>query len=121
MNALTFAYLLSPVHLHCIVGTFLFFLFSFFYFLFYFLRAHKKHKNANKRISDFIPLRCFLSAFFIFVRLFAFLCFCLVAFLCSLCSLCFLRFLCFCCFWFFWCFWCVQNLFVKKIKSLKLP
>ena len=25
-------------------------------------KAHKKHKNANKRISDFLPLRCFLSA-----------------------------------------------------------
>ena len=55
--------------------------FSFFYFLFSFLRVHKKHKNANKRISYFFPLRCFLSAFFIFVRLFAFctfarLCFC---------------------------------------------
>ena len=24
--------------------------------------AHKKHKNANKRISDFLLLRCFLSA-----------------------------------------------------------
>ena len=24
-----------------------------------FLRAHKKHKNANKRISDVFPLTCF--------------------------------------------------------------
>ena len=54
-------------------------------------KAHKKHKNANKRTSDFLPLRCFLSAFktafFVFVRLCAFLCFS-----------------------------CVWNLFVKEIK-----
>ena len=31
-----------------------------------FLRAHKKHKNANKRINDFFSLRCFLDALFIF-------------------------------------------------------
>ena len=24
-------------------------------------KKHKKHKNANKRISEFFPLRCFLS------------------------------------------------------------
>ena len=29
----------------------------------------QKHKNANKRISDYSPLRCFLGAFFIFARL----------------------------------------------------
>ena len=29
--------------------------------------TEQKHKNANKRISDFFPLRCFLWAFFIFV------------------------------------------------------
>ena len=29
----------------------------------------QKHKSANKRISDYFPLRCFLGAFFIFVRL----------------------------------------------------
>ena len=29
----------------------------------------QKHKNANKRISDYFPLRCFLGAFFIFVCL----------------------------------------------------
>ena len=28
-----------------------------------------KAQNANKRISDYFPLRCFLGAFFIFVRL----------------------------------------------------
>ena len=28
----------------------------------------QKHKNSNKRISDFFPHRCFLSAFFIFVH-----------------------------------------------------
>ena len=29
----------------------------------------QKHKNANKRISDYFPLRYFLGAFFIFVPL----------------------------------------------------
>ena len=29
----------------------------------------QKHKNANKGISDYFPLRCFLGVFFIFVRL----------------------------------------------------
>ena len=53
MHALTFAYLVSPVHY--IVGTFLFF----YFLLFSFLRRHKKHKNAHKRISDFFPLRFF--------------------------------------------------------------
>ena len=28
----------------------------------------QKHKNVNKRISDYLPLRCFLEACFIFVR-----------------------------------------------------
>ena len=39
-------------------------------------KSTKRHKytrakaqNANKRISDYFPLRCFLGAFFIFVRL----------------------------------------------------
>ena len=81
-------------------------LFSIFFFLFSFLRSYKKHKNANKRISYFFPLRCFLSAFFIFVRLFAFLCFCLVAFLCFFVRLVFFGAFC--------AFWCMQNLFVKK-------
>ena len=67
----------THMHLKWFMGTLVFSTlhcrdFSFFYFLFSFLRAHKKHKNANKRISYFFPLRCFLSAFFIFVRLFAF-------------------------------------------------
>ena len=39
-------------------------------------QKHKKHKKANKRISDFLPLRCFLSALnnalFLFVHLYAF-------------------------------------------------
>ena len=85
-----------------------------FYFLFSFLCLHKKHKNTNKRISYSPPLICFLSVFFIFVCLFAFLCFCFVAFLCFLC------------FWCFWCFlvlfgafWCVRNLFVKNNKKFK--
>ena len=29
----------------------------------------REHKNAIKRISDYFSLRCFLEAFFIFVRL----------------------------------------------------
>ena len=78
------------------MGTFLFFLFSF-------LSARKKHKNANKRTSDFFLLRCFLSAF---LFLFA----CSVLYFCLVASLCF---------WCFWCFWCVRNLFVKKNKAFK--
>ena len=78
---------------------------------------HKKHKNANKRISYFFPLRCFLSVFSIFVRLFAFCAFIWLHFCAFLCF-----FVLFCAFYGFWCFLCVQNLFVKKkIKSLKLP
>ena len=63
MYALTIAYLVSPVYLKCEDVS----LFSIFYFLFSFLWAHKKHKDANKQISDFFLLRCFLSALFIFV------------------------------------------------------
>ena len=45
-------------------------------------KAHKKHKNANKQISDPLPLRCFLRAFktlpflflFAYMRFSAFLC-----------------------------------------------
>ena len=73
MYTLIFAYLVSPVHLHCIVGTFRFFLFSF-------IRAHKKHKNANKRMSYFFPLRCFKHIFYfcslVAFRTFAWLRFC---------------------------------------------
>ena len=32
----------------------------------------QKHKNANKRISDYFPLRCFLGAFFYFYSLASF-------------------------------------------------
>ena len=39
-------------------------------------KSTKRHKdtravaqNANKRISDYFPLRCFLGEFFVFVRL----------------------------------------------------
>ena len=46
-------------------------------------KSTKKHKdtqaktqNANKRISEYFLLRCFLGAFFIFVRLLAFFAFC---------------------------------------------
>ena len=39
--------------------------------------ANKKHENANKRISDFLPLRYFLSAFSLsFLFLFAYRYFC---------------------------------------------
>ena len=54
---------------HYIVRTFFFFCedFSLFSFIFFFLisfhRAHKNHKNSNKRISYLFPLRCFLSDF----------------------------------------------------------
>ena len=41
----------------------------------------QKHKTTNKRISDFFPLRCFLRAFFIFVRCKRFVLFVLVKFL----------------------------------------
>ena len=95
---------------HWLFSTFPLWDFSFFYFLFFFF-ALKKHKNVNKRISDFFPLRCFLSAFFIFIRLFAFLYFCLVAFLCFLCFLVLLVL--------FGAFLCVRNLFVKNNKKFK--
>ena len=35
----------------------------------------QKHKNANKRISDYFLLRCFLRAFFYFCSLGSVLCF----------------------------------------------
>ena len=35
----------------------------------------QKHKNANKRISDYFPLRCFLGAFLYFCSLVSVLCF----------------------------------------------
>ena len=73
---------------------------------FFFLRAHKKHKNSNRRISYNFQLRCFLSTFFIFVPLFAFLCFWLVAFLCFWC--------CLVLFGAFGAFSPVRNFFVKK-------
>ena len=108
----------THTHMKWFMGTLVFSIlhcrdFSFFYFLFSFLRVHKKHKNANKRISYFFPLRCFLSAFLIFVPLFAFCAFARLYFCVFWCFLCFL------CSWRFWCFWCVQNLFVKKKKEFK--
>ena len=102
------------------MGTFLFFLFSIFYFLFSFLRAHKKRKNANKEISYFSPLRCFLSAFLIFVCLFAFWDFAWLRFVL------FGGFCAFDAFCSFWCFWCLLELlvraksFCKKITSFIL-
>ena len=95
-----------------------------FYFLFSFLRMHKKHKKANKRISYFFPLRCFLNTFFYFCSLicvFVFLLGCVIVF--------FGAFWCFLC---FWCFlvllvlfvlfgdFCAYKIFSLKKKSLKL-
>ena len=60
-------------------------------------KKHKEHKNgkdANKRTSNFPPLRCFLCA----------LKCCLFCFCSLICVLCFL---------------CAWNLLVKKLKSLK--
>ena len=37
-----------------------------------FIQKLHKHKNANKRISDFFLFRCFLSAFFNFCSFVAF-------------------------------------------------
>ena len=80
-------------------------------------RAQKKHKNSNKRISYFFSLRCFLSAFLIFVRLFAF---------CAFARLRFCAFWCFLdIFGAFWGFMVGTKSFLKKnkinkIKSLKL-
>ena len=94
-------------------------LFFIFLFLFSFLRPYKKHKNANKRISYFFPLRCFLSTSFIFVRLFAFFYFCLVAFLCFFVRL--VLFDAFCAFWCFLLLFCACEIFsLKKTKGLKL-
>ena len=80
--------------------------FSFFFFLFFFLRVHQKHNNANKRISYFFLLRYFLSAFFIFVRLFA------------CCNFSWLRFCAFWCFCSFGAFQCFLVLFVR-VKSFR--
>ena len=70
-----------------IVENFLFFVF---FFSIFFLRVLKKHKNANKRISYFFPLRLFLSAFLIFVHLFAFCAFALLylVFFDAFCAFC---------------------------------
>ena len=86
-------------------------------FIFALLRSYKKHKNANKRISQYFPLRCFLGAFLIFFRLFVFCTFAWLRFCAFLCFWCFL--VLFGAFWCFWCFLCVQNLFVKKNKEFK--
>ena len=55
--------------------------------LFYFLL--RKHKKENNQISDFFPLRCFLSGFFAFVCLFVIYAFA------WLCFYAFSKFLCF--------------------------
>ena len=75
------------VHLKWFMGTLVLvhYIVETFYFLFSFLRMHKKHKNANKRITYFFPIRCFLSAFFIFVCLFVFCTFVWLCF-CALCA-----------------------------------
>ena len=94
--------------------------FSFFSFLFYFLRVHKQHKNANKQISYFFPLRCLLSAFFIFLRLFTFCAFTWSRF----CVLWYflVLFVLFCVLCALWCFLCVRNIFIKKVnKKFKTP
>ena len=97
----------THTHLKWFMGTLVFSTLhcrDFFIFLFsiFFLRAHKKHKNANKRISSFFPLRCFLSAFLIFIRLFAF------------CAFAWLRFYAFGAFCTFWCFLVCAKSFCKK-------
>ena len=86
--------------------------FSFFYFLFSFLHVHKKGKNANKQISYFFTLRCFLSAFFNFVYVFVFFLGCV-----------FVRFVLFGAFCAFGAFYAYKifSQKKKKIKSLKLP
>ena len=57
--------------------------------------THKKHKNANKQINNFFPLRWFLWTYKRW-----FFCFCLL-----ICVLCFL---------------CMWNLFVNKMKVFKI-
>ena len=84
--------------------------FSFFLFLIFFSsRAQKKYQNANKRISHYFPLRCFLSAFFVFVAYlrFVLLLGCVFVLLVLLVL--------------FWGFFVRAKSFRKKIKSLKLP
>ena len=65
--------------------------------------THTKHKNVHKRSkikkAAFYAHKKHLRGKKSPIRLFAFLCFCLVASWC---------------FWCFWYFWCVQSLFVKK-------
>ena len=109
-------------HLKWFMGASVFSTFPLYDFsFFFFLRSHKKHKNAKKLISYYFRLRCFLSAFLIFILLFAF------------CAFAWLRFSVFCAFGAFWCFqcflvlfgafWCffsAQNLSVKKkLKKFK--
>ena len=97
---------MSPVHY--LVRTFLFFLI--FFFLFSFLC---EHKNANKRISYFFPLRCFLGTFFVFVHSFVFWAFFFWWCFCAFGAFLFF-FMLLLLFGAFWCFWYVQNLFIKK-------
>ena len=72
-------------------------LFSIFFFLFSFLRSYKKHKNGNKWISYFFPLRCFLSVFLFcwLICVFVLLLGCIFVLLCA-----------------FGVFWCFSVLFV---------
>ena len=72
-------------------------LFSIFFFLFSFLRSCKKHKNGNKWISYFFPLRCFLSVFLFcwLICVFVLLLGCIFVLLCA-----------------FGVFWCFSVLFV---------
>ena len=80
-----------------IVGIFIFYFLAHcrpFYLFTFFFRVHKKHKNANKRISNFFLTQMFFKRiFFFFVRLFAFSTFVWLRF-CAFCTFCaFLYFL----------------------------
>ena len=115
MYALTFAYLVSPVHLYCLAGTFLFSFFCFLFFIFYSL-FFTCTKNAKKEVSEQVtfPSWMFFKRIFYFCSLICVLYFCLVAFLC------FLRFWYFWYFWCFWCFWSVREFKTALITSFIL-
>ena len=104
----------THTHLKWFMGTLVFSTlhcrdFSFFFY-FFFLRTHKKHKNANKRISDFFPLRCFLSAFLIFFLL-------ICVFVLFATFWCFL--VLFGAFGVSWCFFCAFLCFFVRVKSFR--
>ena len=77
-----------------IVGIFIFYFLAHFplqdfLFIYFFFRVHKKHKNVNKRISNFFLTQMFFKRIFYFCSLICVQYFCLVAFLCFLYFLCF--------------------------------